>query len=355
MQKIFAKIRKNGQLLRLFPYFCSLFETMKKFLVIQTASIGDVILATAVAEKLHAYYPDSQIDMMIKKGYDSLFENHPYINKVYSWDKKNHKYRNLFSILKEVRRQRYDLIVNIQRYAATGFVTAFGKAKETSGFNKNPFSMFFTHKVKHQIGVKGVHEVDRNQKLIEHITDGKAVRPGLYPSETVFEKVKHYKSGRYICVAPCSLWFTKQYPEDLWAHFLRLVPDDLKVYLLGGKDDIALCDRIIANVPEKQIESLAGQLNLLESAALMKDAEMNYVNDSSPMHLASSQNAPTTAIFCSTVADFGFGPLSEDSVVVEENRNLKCRPCGLHGYKECPKGHFKCAYYIDVKELTDRL
>ena len=328
---------------------------MKKFLVIQTASIGDVILATAVAEKLHAYFPDSQIDMMIKKGYESLFENHPYINKVYSWDKKKHKYRNLFSILKEVRRQRYDLIVNIQRYAATGFVTVFGKAKETSGFDKNPFSMFFTHKVKHQIGVKGVHEVDRNQKLIEHITDGKAVRPGLYPSEAVFEKVKHYKSGRYICVAPCSLWFTKQYPEDQWAHFLRLVPDDLKVYLLGGKDDIALCDRIIANVPEKQIESLAGQLNLLESAALMKDAEMNYVNDSSPMHLASSQNAPTTAIFCSTVADFGFGPLSEDSVVVEENRNLKCRPCGLHGYKECPKGHFNCAYYIDIKELTDRL
>ena len=41
---------------------------MKKFLVIQTASIGDVILATAVVEKLHAYYPDSQIDMVIKKG-----------------------------------------------------------------------------------------------------------------------------------------------------------------------------------------------------------------------------------------------------------------------------------------------
>ena len=56
---------------------------MKKFLVIQTASIGDVILATAVAEKLHVYFPDSQIDMMIKKGYESLFANHPYINKVY--------------------------------------------------------------------------------------------------------------------------------------------------------------------------------------------------------------------------------------------------------------------------------
>lgn len=335
--------------------FVVCFAVMKKFLVIQTASIGDVILATAVAEKLHVYFPDSQIDMMIKKGYEGLFENHPFINKVFAWDKKKHKYNGLLAILKQVRHQRYDLIVNIQRYAATGFITAFGKAKETSGFDKNPFSRFFTHKVKHEIGVKGVHEVDRNQKLIEHITDNKAMRPGLYPSEDVFEKVKRYKSERYICVAPCSLWFTKQFPEDCWAHFLRQVPDDLKVYLLGGKDDIAICDRIIANVPNKQIESLAGQLNLLESAALMKDAAMNYVNDSSPMHLASSQNAPITAIYCSTVTDFGFGPLSDDSVVVEENRNLKCRPCGLHGYKQCPKGHFNCAYFIDIKELIDRL
>ena len=330
-------------------------EKMKKFLVIQTASIGDVILATAVCEKLHSYYPDSQIDMVIKKGYESLFKGHPFIKNVYAWDKKKHKYKNLFSILKMIRAERYDLIVNVQRYAATGFLTVFGKAKETSGFNKNPFSCFFTHKVKHVIGARGVHEVDRNQRLIAHCTDDKPMRPGLYPSEAIFEKVKHYKSGRYICVAPCSLWFTKQFPEDLWEQFLRQVPDDTKVYLLGGKDDIEICDRIIANVSKNNVESLAGQLNLLESAALMRDAAMNYVNDSSPMHLASSQNAPTTAIFCSTVTDFGFGPLSDDSTVVEVNRNLNCRPCGLHGYKKCPEGHFNCAYFIDIKELTDRL
>ena len=330
-------------------------KNMKKFLVIQTASIGDVILATAVAEKLYAFYPDSQIDMVIKKGYESLFVGHPFIKKVYTWDKQHHKYRGLLSILKAVRRQRYDLIVNVQRYAATGFLTVFGKAKETSGFDKNPFHRFFTHKVKHQIGVKGVHEVDRNQKLIAHITDEKPARPGLYPTEDVLDKVEKYKTERYICVAPCSLWYTKQYPEERWEQFLRLVPDDLKVYLLGGKDDGDLCDRIIANVPDKHVESLAGKLNLLESAALMRDAAMNYVNDSSPMHLASSQNAPITAIFCSTVTDFGFGPLSDDSVVVEENRNLACRPCGLHGYKQCPKGHFNCANFINIKELTDRL
>jgi heptosyltransferase-2 len=75
----------------------------------------------------------------------------------------------------------------------------------------------------------------------------------------------------------------------------------------------------------------------------MKYAEMNYVNDSAPMHLASAVNAPVTAYFCSTIPEFGFGPLSENSTVVQTTEKLPCRPCGLHGKRKCPEGHFKCA------------
>jgi heptosyltransferase-2 len=82
---------------------------------------------------------------------------------------------------------------------------------------------------------------------------------------------------------------------------------------------------------------------------------MNFVNDSAPMHFASAVNAPVTAIFCSTVPDFGFGPLSEDSAVVEVRSGLSCRPCGLHGYRECPEKHFKCAYEINMNELINRI
>lgn len=63
----------------------------------------------------------------------------------------------------------------------------------------------------------------------------------------------------------------------------------------------------------------------------MHDAQMNYVNDSAPMHLASAMNAPTAAIFCSTIPEFGFGPLSDDSRVIQIQKPLACRPCGLHG------------------------
>jgi len=101
--------------------------------------------------------------------------------------------------------------------------------------------------------------------------------------------------------------------------------------------------------------NLAGKLSFLESAALMKDAKMNFTNDSAPMHLASAVNAPVTAIFCSTVAAFGFGPLSDDSFVVETKEQLDCRPCGLHGFSKCPEKHFKCALTINSDQLTLRL
>ena len=83
----------------------------------------------------------------------------------------------------------------------------------------------------------------------------------------------------------------------------------------------------------------------------MRGAVMNYVNDSAPMHLCSAVGAPVTAVFCSTVPAFGFGPLSPVSFVVETREALACRPCGLHGHAACPLGHFRCAYGIEVEQL----
>ena len=114
-----------------------------------------------------------------------------------------------------------------------------------------------------------------------------------------------------------------------------------RIILLGGKDDKNLCNEIIEGAAIPNGLNLAGELNLLESAALMKNAQRNFVNDSGPLHIASAMNAPVTAFFCSTIPAFGFGPLSEDSII-REVENLACRPCGLHGHKACPKGNFKC-------------
>jgi heptosyltransferase-2 len=331
---------------------------LKKFLVIQTAFTGDVILATSVVEKLHHFFPEATIDFLLRKGNEGLFDHHPFIHKIITWNKKENKFSNLLKIISGTRKTKYDYVINLHRFASSGLVTDFSGAKEKIGFDKNPFSFLFTKKVKHEIG-NGKHEIERNHELISDLTDSIPAKPKLYPSEKDLEavdKIRNLKSEKYVCIAPASVWFTKQFPKEKWAEMINILSDDLAVYLIGSKEDIFLCDAIkseIRNRKSENVFNLAGQLSFLESAALMKEATMNYVNDSAPLHIASAMNAPVTAIFCSTVPSFGFGPLSDQSKIVETKIKLDCKPCGLHGYKACPLGHFKCAWTIEVKEIAE--
>src|SRR5690606_18796652 len=120
-----------------------------------------------------------------------------------------------------------------------------------------------------------------------------------------------------VCIAPASVWFTKQLPAKKWLELIHSLEKETTVYLLGGKEDFPVCEIIRQQAAARTVSNLAGQLSFLESAALMKNAVMNYVNDSAPLHLASAVNAPVTAVFCSTVPEFGFTPLSDHSRIVE--------------------------------------
>ena len=327
----------------------------KRILIIQTASLGDVILSTALAEALHKELPDAEIHYLIKKGYQSLFREHPFIGQVLFWDKSKRKYAGLLGLIREVRRNKYDAVINVQRFASSGLISALSGAKIRSGFEKNPFSLFYTHKYEHIIRKDGVlHEVERNHALISTLVSNGAERPVLYPSAEVANFVSAFTNKPYITVSPASLWFTKQYPEEKWIDFLNNISSDWVVLMLGSSADTNLCERIKSQTGAN-VMNLAGTLSFLQSAALMKGAVMNYVNDSAPMHLASSVNAQVAAIFCSTVPAFGFGPLSDNAHIIELSEPLYCRPCGLHGYKQCPEGHFKCALQIQTNQLTKLL
>ena len=322
---------------------------MKKFLIIQTAFIGDVILATPLIENLISCFPDSKIDFLLKKGNEALLEGHPDLNKVLIFDKKN-KFKSFLNIINQARKEKYDAVFNLHRFASSGIITFLSGAKKKYGFDKNPFSFFYSLSFKHQIG-DGTHEVERNLQVISEVCSSNFVRPKLFPSQADFEFVSKYKQNEFICFAPASVWFTKQMPIDKWIELLKIQNQQGRsLYLLGGPNDKQLCDEIILKSKVNSVLNLAGKLSFMQSAALMKDAKMNFVNDSGPLHFASAMNAPVVAFFCSTVPDFGFGPLSEQRQILQVEK-LDCRPCGLHGHKSCPKQHFNCGNKLDLNKL----
>ena len=311
-----------------------------KILIIQTAFLGDVILATPLIESLSSTFPSAQIDFLLKKGNEALLDEHPKLRRVLIFDKAN-KRKSLLNLTQEIREEKYDLVLNLHRFASSGLITIFSGARETRGFSKNPFSFLFSKRFKHSVN-NGQHEVDRNLSLITDLVEKPQRRPQLYPNQADLDFVTQWKNEPYYCLAPASVWFTKQAPPAVWQYVMEKFDEEgVRFYLLGGPNDYELCESIKLISQRNNVHNLAGKLSLMQSAALMKDAKRNFVNDSGPLHIASAGNAPVSAFFCSTIPEFGFGPLSDDSSVIEV-KNLACRPCGLHGHTACPKGHFHC-------------
>lgn len=319
---------------------------LDRILVIQTAFLGDVILATPVWENLYAAYPRAQIDVVVKKGNESLLQAHPFLHQVFIFDK-SHKVKNLWNLGKTLRSHHYDLVINLQRFASSGILTMLARGKESRGFQKNPLSFFFSKRYPHKMKPNW-HEVDRNLSLISDLVPAPIRRPQLFPSKEDLNSVQIYQDDPYYSLAPTSVWFTKQAPLEIWLKLIdKLAATNAQIYLLGAPSDRAYLDEIVKNTRSTQVINLAGQLSLLQSAALMAGAKHNYVNDSGPLHLASATNAPVSAFFCSTVPEFGFGPLSDYSEMIEV-KDLDCRPCGIHGHRACPKGHFKCGKDLKI-------
>lgn len=334
-----------------------------RVLVIQTAFIGDVILATSFVSLIKEYFPEAKVDFLLRAGNETLLKNHPQISKVIVWDKKKNKYLNLLKIALKARKNKYDYAFNIQRFTNSGLFTALCGAKTKVGFKQNPLSFLFNFKIEHKIPYPDqhdfLHEVQRNALLLSAVVDNfklpKAsdIPPRLYPDKNDFNKVQNFVNQEFIILAPSSVWFTKQWPKQRWIDIKNKIHKDYHIYFIGAPDDREYIDSIILET--SNCTNLCGKLNLVQSAALMQKAKRVIVNDSAPLHLASAVDAPTTAIFCSTVPDFGYTPLSSQHSVVQAIPKLECMPCGLHGKVSCPEGHFKCANNITDEQVLVNL
>ena len=325
----------------------------RSVLFIQTAFLGDVVLATSALEAWRAAHPTDKVDLLVRKPMDGLFLDHPWLRRVLSWDKRPRvKGKDWRRLVREVRRARYDVVVNLHRHASSGILTALSMAPIRAGYANNPLAWRFTHRIPHRWG-DGTHEVRRHLQLLNAASSSEVpgAQPALYPGVDHRAEAEQVGASDALIVMPGSQWATKAWPEGQFSKFL----DDTTgpVLLLGSPAEVELCRRL-ANGRD-HVTNAAGQLSLLGMVAAIDMAKAVVANDSAPLHVASATNTPTVALFMSTVPRFGFGPLADQHVILEPAQELACRPCGKHGKRRCPEGHFRCGWELTVQSVKDAL
>ncbi len=320
---------------------------MSAVAVVQTAFIGDVVLALPLLESARRSAPGQTVVAVVRAGCENILGNNPNVDEIVVWDKHGPD-RGVAGILRVAKRLSalgVETALTPHRSLRTGLAVFLSGARTRIGFSRGGGAPFLTRRVPWRLGV---HEVERNLGLARAagwFTDG--LRPAIFPDDADRATVDAVLQGvdRFCTLAPGSVWETKMWPEESYigvgTHFSER---GLRVAVSGGPGDRDLCARVAAGIPGA-IDT-CGKLTLRQSAEVYRRSEFVVTGDTAPQHLAAAMDARVFSIFGPTVREFGFWPYSPKGVVIEEE--LSCRPCGIHGHRSCPDRTHLC-----MRRITD--
>lgn len=311
---------------------------MEKILVIRLSSLGDVLLTTPVLRALRKKYPSSQIDFLVKPQYKDAVEYNPNINQVF-------EYTGQSKLFKELKSSKYDVVIDLQNNLRSRIIT-FKLRTKVYRFKKKTIKKFLLVKFKINL-LKNFGPIPKRYAEVvpNLLLDEKGLEIFL-PQKHQYEiSLEEENDNYFIGFCPGSRHFTKRWPAEYFVELgLKLLRDNYKIVLFGGKDDKEICSKIWELIPGSI--NFQNDDNLLITSSLMKYCKLIVTNDSGLMHAASAVGVPVLVLFGSSVKEFGFAPYKTKSLIIE-NETLSCRPCSHIGKEKCPKKHFKC-----MKDLT---
>lgn len=321
--------------------------------VLQTSFLGDMILTTPLIERLSVEGPVHVVATPANAG---ILANHPAVTSVIVFDKRGRD-RGVSGVRRVADRVRATGATSAfmaQGSLRTAAIARLAGVPSRVGFATSPGRVLYTRRVPFDTSL---HHAQRLWQLASPAGTAErapALRPSLFPGADDRAQVDALLAShgieadaRLIALAPGSVWATKRWPsyQELAAEIARDANLAAHVVVvLGAAGDAPLAAAIqaaVAAIDGPRVVDATGRLSLLASAALLSRAQLLVTNDSAPLHLASAMDTPTVALFGPTVPAFGFGPLASRRIIVEHDA-LTCRPCGAHGPRECPLGHFRC-------------
>ncbi|MDR3611833.1 MAG: glycosyltransferase family 9 protein [Ignavibacteriaceae bacterium] len=323
-----------------------------KILVVQTAFLGDAILTLPMIQKLKEQDNNSTIDVVCIPASKEIFQLSAYVNEIIVIDKKGRD-KFLFSFLKfakEIRARKYDKIYSPHRSFRTSLLIIQSGVKETYGFSNSSLAHVYKYLVEYE---SNHHEVQRNLDLIgyDYSENNWKILPEIKSTEISETKVNEFLkrnkvSANIAAIAPGSIWNTKRYPLEYYEEIMKyLFSLGLTVIIIGGNEEKEVGKSLELKY-KGNIISAAGNLSITDSITLLKKSQILISNDSAPTHLGICADIPVLTIYCSTVPDFGFYPYNMKSRWLSYS-DLDCKPCGIHGFIECPLKHFQCGYKLD--------
>lgn len=375
----------------------------KNILVVNLMHIGDLLLVTPVLRTLRTTYPQAKITLLADAKLADLVKLNQNINELLPIDKKgiHDKIGNYLHFLMDIRRRKYDLVINLHRNERASFLAAFSGAKKIVGYASPGLGVFYDCVIpnrkaeKHQVEAHfdvlreclGLTEMDDRgiemwlddsaipraqkiwDKLWSEMTEENVNHRGQRDNSEISVQdsqnsvatdhdgpsVGYAKDGKIsddfpvIALNIGASWPTKRWGKDQFAELAdRLIDKGFGIVFLGGTMDqeiVAEAQGLMQHKDSPVVKTLTGKLSLMELAAVLRHCAVFVTNDSGPMHVATAMDVPVVTMFGASPVP-GFYPYNTSSVLLKTPS--ECHPCGEH---KCPRGTLECMTKISVETV----
>lgn len=341
-------------------------------LIIKLSAIGDVIHTLPALNALRRRFPEARIDWLVESAAAPLVQGHPVLDRVlvsrrkewvrglFSQETRRRSLGEMIRFLRELRRVRYDLIIDFHQLLKSGVMALLARGKRKVGFGPGLEHMEMSHLFLNE-RVPAVsmehHALLRNLMLLEAI--------GI-PAGSVAYRIPVTDADRaavfrllgdgerpLVAINPVAQWETKLWRNDGFARLADgLVRDrSVRAVFTGGPDDVPMVAAIQKKMTEPSL-NLAGKTSLPMLAALLAQSSCLVTTDTGPMHLGAAVNTPVVALFGPT-APWRTGPYGPGHHVVRTG--APCSPCFKRkcrfGDRHCMTGITENAVMAAVRRL----
>jgi ADP-heptose:LPS heptosyltransferase len=302
---------------------------------------------------LKSYFPDAEINFLtLRHSRDILIDN-PYLNRAFTYDPAEDK---SWCLIKNIRSQKYDLIIDLYGNPRTAFITFMSGAKYRFGFKFRGRNYAYNIKVKGRGGE--VHNAEFNLDALRAL-DIPIVSKKLYLSVNIvheefadeFIKSNNIDSKKIIGISKTGGWESKRYKKDDYIELISRINEKYDVNFIliwGNESERADCEYIKVRVSKGNVY-LIPDSPIRYLGAIISKCDMIIGNDSGPLHIAVAMGIPTLGIYGPTNPNLQ-GPYGDNDLFIV-NDKLDCLYCNL---LECPIGNI-CMTELSKDVILDKV
>jgi heptosyltransferase-1 len=317
--------------------------------------MGDNIMTTPVVTALKENCPQASLTYVVEEPFREIVEGNPYLDKVIVLPRKQ-KSKDLIKSIKNIRRTKYDVLIDLFGGPKAAWITLFTKAKLKIGYAVKYKSFIYHRRISRSPEKGSIHSVENHINLVRALgIKVNSIPPLLVPeaSEEEKEKVSDFieknnlNSSKIVVFHIGAGNIFRDWGKDNLIELTKMLSQrsEIRIVLVGATKDQKRAKQIIKK-SDAPLFSLVGELGLKELRELINRSDLFVGPDSGPMHLAASTDAPIVAYFGPTLPAH-FRPWKADSLIIEKEYECRsdCRQ------KRCIYGDFRCIKTISPAEV----